>query len=226
MSFRSSVKLGLATAAVVAVPFVMAASASASYVCSNESPNAATPLLGPAVACTTVTETVTGTALTLTAPSEVAAGSTTLGAVDKTTTYSIGETTGDNTGTGNGWQEAIAQTPFTSGAHTLGANTASGSLEGASGAAVTHVAEANVADSTNTAPTGSEPATPVDVPVPSQSSPDNSGSGGNAVVFETAAVNSGLGNFLITPTVTVDVPANAYAGAYTATTEVDLSTGP
>ena len=93
MSLRSSLKLAVATGAAVAVPFLFAASASASYTCTNVpvAPGVATPS-GPAVACTEVSETVVGGSLTLSAPETATAltgvaTSTTLGSKDQIAHY-------------------------------------------------------------------------------------------------------------------------------------------
>jgi hypothetical protein len=162
-----------------------------------------------------------------------------LGAKDQIQHYSIAENTGDNTGTGNGWNETISQTTFTSGAHTIGANSGSGELfertsgagkvgvaSGNTGAAVTGVVYVDAAENTDTNPVESTPlVVPLNVPVPTVSATGSAGDS-PSVVFQTAEVGSGLGNFVVTPTVSFDVPANTYAGTYTATTEVDLTTGP
>jgi hypothetical protein len=189
-----------------------------------------------------VTEVVTGGSLTLTANGTATATPTTLGAKDQIQHYSIAENTGDNTGTGDGWNETISQTTFTSGSHTIGKNSGSGEVFGAtsgagkvgtesenSGAAVTNVVYVDAPENTDTNPVETTPLVdPLNVPVPTESSPTAEGHKGDApsVVFQTAEVGTGLGNFIVTPTVSFDVPANTYAGTYTATTEVDLTTGP
>jgi len=234
MSLRLSAKLLVVAAIAVVSAFVLAGSASA-YTCTPVEVNGTTPELGPAVACTTVTDVVSGSALTIstteTAVNSTGAGNT-LGHTDGVASYSIAYKTGDNTGTGDGWKETIDQTPFTSTlalhghVRTIGDDTNPTHVHyTTSGAAVTSVGTANGAESTNTAIGGSEPVGEgaiVNVPNPvGTESPEPSGT-----VFETAAVESGLGNFIITPTVTVEIPANTYAGTYTATTEVDLTAGP
>jgi hypothetical protein len=174
--------------------------------------------------------------LTLTAEAAKTASATTLGPKDQIQHYSIPEVTGDNTGTGHGWNETISQTTFTSGSHTIGSNSGSGELfeqttgagkagkeSGNTGAAVTNV---DAAENTDTNPVEETPlVAPLNVPVPTTSHSATAGDS-PSVVFQTAEVGSGLGNFIVTPTISFDVPANTYAGSYTATTEVDLSTGP
>ena len=41
-----------------------------------------------------------------------------------------------------------------------------------------------------------------------------------------AAANTGMGNFTVTPTVSVSVPANAFAGSYSSTLTIALVSGP
>jgi hypothetical protein len=46
------------------------------------------------------------------------------------------------------------------------------------------------------------------------------------VTFYNAAANTGMGDFTVTPTVEVSVPANAYAGTYTSTLTLAVVSGP
>ena len=45
-------------------------------------------------------------------------------------------------------------------------------------------------------------------------------------VAVTSAADTGLGDFTVTPTLRVSVPANAYAGAYTSVMTMTVSSGP
>src|ERR1039458_6844196 len=118
MTLRNKLGTGFAALAVSAVPFALAASPAAACTDVSPAPGGSAPS-GPAVSCTLVTETVSGGNLTLTGPATATGGAITLGA-DQTSTYSLATlATGDNTGSGNGWNEAIAQTQFTTGTHTL-----------------------------------------------------------------------------------------------------------
>ena len=118
----------------------------------------------------------------------------------------------------NGSGESFAQT---SGAGKV--NTEAGP---ATGAAVSGVVVADAAESTNIDPVESSPLTlPLNVPVPTASATATAGDS-PSVVFQTAEVGTGLGNFIVTPTVSFDVPADTYAGVYKAITEVNLTTGP
>jgi hypothetical protein len=58
-------------------------------------------------------------------------------------------------------------------------------------------------------------ATPVAIPFVIPSAP-----------FFNAAANTGIGTFIVTPTITVDIPANARAGSYTSTITTELISGP
>jgi len=46
------------------------------------------------------------------------------------------------------------------------------------------------------------------------------------VKFFNAAANSGMGRFTITPSITVSVPGNVYAGTYSSTVTVAVASGP
>jgi hypothetical protein len=162
----------------------------------------------PATACTVVTNVINGGLLTVTAPANVSATPDDLlsTAGDQVNAYSIPLATGDNTGSGNGWSESISQSPF-SDTHGHGLGTS----------AISAVTVANISNSTNTAPT--EDTDPITVPIAVPSTTPGA-------IFQTADLGTGLGNFLVTPTVEVNIPANTYAGIYTATAEVDLTQGP
>src|SRR5207244_11340222 len=49
---------------------------------------------------------------------------------------------------------------------------------------------------------------------------------GGASKFFNAAVNTGLGKINVTPTISVAIPGNAYAGTYTSTVTLAATTGP
>jgi hypothetical protein len=46
------------------------------------------------------------------------------------------------------------------------------------------------------------------------------------VKFFNAAANTGMGNFTITPTITVSIPANTFTGSYASTVSVAVVSGP
>jgi hypothetical protein len=131
-----------------------------------------------------------------------------LPAGDQTPTYTLPLTV-QNTSSTSGWNLTITSTPFTSGGHTL-ATTAS---------RVTAVpAPAScLGGGTCTLPTNSV-SYPVTVPA---------GPGPPAAAkFFNAAANTGLGTFSLTPTISVAVPANSYAGTYKSTVTISMISGP
>jgi hypothetical protein len=161
----------------------------------------------PALADTaTGTATVTGGSLTevVGAPPSVSA---TLNGTDQLPTYTLPITATDARGTGAGWNLTITSTQFTTGPATLSTSASS----------VTGVTSACVALTTCTNPTNSigyaltVPAAPV---------------APTAVKLFNATVNTGLGKFTVTPTVSVSIPANTRVGTYTSTITLAVVTGP
>jgi hypothetical protein len=149
----------------------------------------------------TPTATVTGTAgISLSLPSNPSISST-LDGTDQTVSYApvLGVT--DARGAGSGWNVTIAATTFSDGAsHTL----APGTLTG--------VTSACKSGSTCTA-TSNSVTYPITI-------------GTTASKFFNSALNTGLGRFDVTPTISVSIPGNAYAGSYTSTVTVATVSGP
>ena len=147
------------------------------------------------------TGTVTGTAgISLNLPSNPSFTDT-LDGTDQTVNYAPVLGVVDARGSGAGWNLQISATSFSDGGgHTLAQGT------------VTAAAQACKAGSTCTIATNSiiPPLTISAV----------------AAKFFNAAVNSGLGKLDITPTITVAIPGNAYAGTYTSTVTLAATTGP
>lgn len=157
---------------------------------------------------TTVTATVSAGALSITSPA-TASIAVTLDGTDQTPTYSPALGANDQTGSGSGWNLTITSTQFTTGApvHTL--STSASSLTGAT------MSCAGPGTCTNPVNSITYP-----VAVPAGSGPPA------AVKFYNAAVNTGMGNFTITPTIGVSIPANTYAGVYTSTVTFAIVSGP
>jgi hypothetical protein len=125
---------------------------------------------------------------------------------DQTPSYTLPLATIDSTASGAGWKLTITSTAFTAGTHTLA--TSASSITGIS---------ATCAEGNCTAPTNSV-AYPVAVPA---------GAGPpSAVKFFNAAAASGKGNFTVTPTISVSVPQNSFAGSYTSTLTIAVASGP
>jgi hypothetical protein len=118
---------------------------------------------------------------------------------DQTVTYAPSLGIVDARGTGAGWHLSASATALTDGSHTLAQQ-------------VTTVAQACHAGSTCTVPTSS-----LGLPVTLSTTAAN---------FYSAAANFGLGKVDVTPTVTVAIPGNAYAGSYTSTVTFSATTGP
>jgi hypothetical protein len=157
---------------------------------------------------TTVTLTLTGgelSATTNSAPTLTAA----LTGQDQTLTYPLPISVTDATASGAGWNLTLASTQFTTGGpgpHTLPADASR--VTGATAACAANVACV--------------------APVNGVVYPLTVSAGNNlpAVKLFSAAANSGLGAFTITPTVSVFVPAGAYAGTYTCTLSLAIVSGP
>lgn len=157
----------------------------------------------------TSTGTIEGGSLSLTT-SAAPTFSATLNGTDQTPTYTLPLTIEDLRGSGAGWNATITSTQFSTGGatpHTL-STTAS---------AITAVSNACVEGATCTDPTNAV-TYPLTVPAGAEAP--------TAVKFFNAAEGTGLGKFTNTPTVTVSVPANTYAGTYTSTITLASVSGP
>jgi hypothetical protein len=171
----------------------------------------ATVFGAPAVAsaATTVTGTVTGGALSITPP-PTAAFSDNLASGDQTQTYPLAIAANDLRGTGAGWNLTVTSTQFTSGSNTLAANAS----------AISTAPTSACATGTCTATGGGSLTYPVAVPA---------GVGPPTAVkfFSTTGTSGGgMGQFTITPSISVFVPGNSYAGSYASTVTLAAVTGP
>jgi hypothetical protein len=158
----------------------------------------------------TATVAVNAGSLTLAGVTNVSATPVTLTGNDQTTTYSMALIVNDARGSGSGWNLSITSTTFTTGSQSL-SNTA----------ASINTAPAVVCSGVGghcTNPSDSAITYPVGVPAGASAPP--------AVKFFDAAASSGLGKFTITPTVTIAIPGNTYAGTYMSTVTIALSIGP
>ena len=150
----------------------------------------------------TATATVSGTAgISLNLPANPSISNTIDGS-DQTASYAPLLGLVDARGTGAGWNLTIAATDFTDGSgHTL----APGS--------VSAVSQACHSGSSCTTATSSGLSYPLSI-------------GTTAAMFFHSALNSGLGKIDITPTVSVAIPGNAYAGTYSSTVTFAATAGP
>ena len=164
----------------------------------------------PAVLADTApaTASVTGGALSESTASTPSV-SATLNGTNQVPTYTMDIATNDRTGSGSGWNLTITSTTFSTGGgspRTL-SNTAS---------QVTSVASA-CAQGTCTDPTNSI-TYPLTLPAGATAP--------TAVKLFNAAIDTGMGDFTVTPTVGVTIPANAFAGTYTSTITLAVASAP
>jgi hypothetical protein len=151
--------------------------------------------------------TVTGGSLVMSAADNPAFPSTTLNGTDQTQTDTIDIDVQDFTGSGAGWNLQVTSTTFNDGSgHTL-ATTAT---------QVTGVS--SVCDGgTCTNPTnaiGYPLTVPADTVAPT------------AVKFFNATANTGMGDFTVTPTLELSIPASTFAGTYNSTVTITIASGP
>ena len=150
----------------------------------------------------TTTATVSGTAgIGLTLPLNPSITDT-LDGTDQTVSYAPILGVIDARGTGLGWNLQISATTFSDlSGHTLAPGQ------------VGSVAQACTAGSTCTAATSSGISYPLTIATTA------------AKAFNAAAA-TGLGKINVTPTINVAIPGNAYAGTYTSTVTLAVTTGP
>jgi hypothetical protein len=148
------------------------------------------------------TASISGATSTSVTATDAPAVSATLNGTDQEVSDGFDITVEDSRGTGAGWNLSIASTAFTDGAKSLAADAA----------AITDVTAACVNGATCTDPTSSVP-----YPLTLSSSADK---------LYSAAADTGLGKFTVTPTLRVAVPANTYAGSYTSTITITSAETP
>jgi hypothetical protein len=153
-------------------------------------------------AALTATANVTGTAgISLNLPANPSINDT-LDGTDQTATYAPVLGVVDARGSGTGWNLTVSATNFSDGAgHTLAPGTITGAAQ------ICH------SGSSCTAATSAGITYPLTV-------------GAVASKFFNAALNTGLGKLDVTPTFSVSIPGNAYAGTYTSTVTLAATTGP
>lgn len=147
-----------------------------------------------------------GGALSIEAASSVAFPGVTLNGYDATTTANVAFTLSDETGSGSGWNLSATSTTLTSGSHTLPATATT--VTGASASA----ASGNCSLPTNSV------SYPVTLPAAATAP--------TAVPVYAAEADTGEGPADVTLTAKIAVPANTYAGTYTSTWTVTISSGP
>jgi hypothetical protein len=128
---------------------------------------------------------------------------------DQTPTFTVTLTTTASVSPAPGWNETITSTQFSTGTRTLA--TSASTIQTAP-TAVCVSANANCLAPTN--------AVGYPVSVPAGVGPPA------AVKFFNAAATTGAGQFTVTPTVTVSVPQNSFAGTYSSTLTLAIVSGP
>jgi hypothetical protein len=129
---------------------------------------------------------------------------------DQEKTYTVPLTVNDSRtgeGAGLGWNATITSTQFLSGARTLPVNAST----------VTAVSSSCANGGLCTNPTN---AITYPVALPAGSTPPT------AVKFYNAAAATGQGTFTTTPTITVAIPQNSFAGTYSSTLTISIVSGP
>jgi len=159
----------------------------------------------------TVNATVNGGATLSVAPNGTPTFALTLNGVDQTTTYTLPVSVVDARGlaAGGGWNLTVTSTTFGDG---------SGHTFPSSASTITGVSTTCGTGSTCTVPTNSVANTSLALPAGSTAPA--------AVKFVNAANATGLGTTSVNATVSVAVPANAFAGTYSSTVTVALAAGP
>jgi hypothetical protein len=163
--------------------------------------------VAPAYAATGTATITAGTLAFVSAPPNVSF-SATLNGADQTVTQTQALDVSDATGSGAGWNITATSTTFTAGAKTLA--TASTSVA----SAPTKACDAGAACTLAT----NSIAYPYTLPAATTAP--------TATKLFNAAVNTGLGNEMITPTWGLSVPAATFAGTYTSTWTISLVSAP
>ena len=151
--------------------------------------------------------TVTGGTLNMSAGDNPAFPETILNGTDQTQSDSINISVSDLTGTGSGWNLQITSTTFANGTGRTLANNAI-SITGASATCTS----GTCTDPTNG--TGYPLTVPADTTAPT------------AIKFFSAAADTGMGQFTVSPSLQLSIPADTFAGTYNSTVTITSSSGP
>ncbi len=147
-----------------------------------------------------LTESSSGDTLSWATPVNPAPG------VAQTPVYSFPVAVTDATGSGLGWNLTITSTTFTGGGHSLADN-------------ASMITAVGMTPGTGTDPVAST-VSPVTYPMTLP------GASATAMRFYSAKVNTGMGTSTITPTVSITIPANAFAVDYSSTITVAAISAP
>ena len=170
--------------------------------------------LAAALACGAVVpalaDDVTGTAevsgaasVVFSVPATLSMSAVSLDGTDKESTGSLAIGVTDYRGTGAGWKLQVSSTGFMR----------SGDTTPLAGFKISSSALADISTGASTAPTNTASTSAIPI-------------GSSPATFYSAAADSGMGNFTITPTFVLPVPANTLQGSYTAAVTIDTSSAP
>ncbi|HEY1514986.1 MAG TPA: WxL domain-containing protein [Solirubrobacteraceae bacterium] len=168
-------------------------------------------MAAPAFATSASATLTAGSLAFATTPGAVNFPSTNLNGQDKAVTTPQPLDIADATGSGAGWNVTATSTVFKSGSNSLPAGATT----------VTSAPAAPTCDSNSTC----TPATSTGVSYP-YSLPAGATTAPTATKLFNAPLGSGMGDQTVTPTWTLAIPANAYAGSYTSTWTLSLVSGP
>lgn len=165
--------------------------------------------VSPGFASTATVGVTAGTLAFVSTPGNPSLSSVTLNGTNQTSTGTLPIDVGDNTGSGTGWNITATSLVFTSSTHTLSTtatNVPSGPAD-ACDASVTCTLATNAISY------------PYSLPAAATLAP-------TATKLYNAAANTGMANQTVTPSFSVAVPANTFAGSYTSTWTFSLVSAP
>ena len=162
---------------------------------------------GPAGA-TSATATLTAGSLAFVSAPPAVSFSATLNGANQTLTTTQALDVSDATGSGTGWNITSTSTTFNTGSHTL------------STAATTVPTSPTVACDASVTCTTATPNVSYPYSLPAAATAPT------ATKLYNATANTGMGNQTVTPSWSLAVPGNAYAGSYTSTWTLSLVSGP
>jgi hypothetical protein len=146
--------------------------------------------------------------------------SVTLNGTDQTLTNTFVLTVEDSTGTGAGWNLTLSATNFTGSGDFNGSTTPTTESLASSGTlSITNVTVSCVSGSTCTNPTST-------FTYPGSVAVTTAASSPTPVKFYNANTGTGMGKFTVEPTLTIFIPANAYATTYSSTITLAIASAP
>ncbi|MGH2881080.1 MAG: hypothetical protein ACRDPA_00010 [Solirubrobacteraceae bacterium] len=168
-------------------------------------------LVAAPAGATTASETLTAGSLGFAStPGSVTFPATTLDGANKTVTAAQPLDIADATGSGAGWNVTATSTLFTAGGHALSAGSTT----------ITSAPTGPTCDTNVTCTVGGARTVSYPYSLPAAATAPT------ATKMFNAPAGTGMGDQTVTPTWTLAIPANAYAGNYTSTWTLSLVSGP